>query len=70
MKQTHQFSYQKLAFHLADSQSFRIFCPSLWFHPQQITLQENISRIEASTWQALNRVLVSWADEPRFGKRA
>ena len=26
IKQTHQFSYEKLAFHLADSQSFRAFC--------------------------------------------
>ena len=26
LKQMHQFSYEKLAFHLADSQSFRAFC--------------------------------------------
>ena len=26
IKQTHQFSYEKLAFHLSDSQSFRTFC--------------------------------------------
>ena len=26
IKQTHQFSYEKLAFHLTDSQSFRTFC--------------------------------------------
>ena len=69
IKQTHQFSYQKLAFHLADSQSFRIFCRLPYgFTPSKSTLQENISRIEASTWQALNRVLVSWADEKGLEK--
>ena len=31
-------------------------------------MQENISRIEASTWQAVNRVLVSWADEKGLEK--
>ena len=31
-------------------------------------MQENISRIEASPWQALNRVLVSWADEKGLEK--
>jgi len=69
IKQTHQFSYQKLAFHLADSQSFRIFCRLPYgFTPSKSTLQENISRIEASTWQALNRVLVRWADEKGLEK--
>ncbi len=71
IKQTHQFSYEKLAFHLVDSQSFRTFCRMpLGFTPSKSTLQENISRIEASTGQAVNRVLVSWADKTRFGKRA
>ena len=69
IKQTHQFSYQKLAFHLIDSQSFRTFCRlSYGFTPSKSTLQENISRIEASTWQAVNRVLVSWADEKGLEK--
>ena len=69
IKQTHQFSYQKLAFHLIDSQSFRTFCRLPYgFTPSKSTLQENISRIEASSWQAVNRVLVRWADEKGLGK--
>ena len=69
IKQTHQFSYEKLAFHLTDSQSFRTFCRLPYgFTPSKSTLQENISRIEASTWQAVNRVLVSWADEKGLEK--
>ena len=47
IKQTHQFSYEKLAFHLIDSQSFRTFCRLPYgFTPSKSTLQENISRIE------------------------
>jgi len=69
IKQTHQFSYEKLAFHLVDSQSFRTFCRLPYgFTPSKSTLQENISRIEASTWQAVHRVLVSWADEKGLEK--
>ena len=69
IKQTHQFSYEKLAFHLIDSQSFRTFCRLPYgFTPSKSTLQENISRIEASTWQAVNRVLLNWADKKGLEK--
>ena len=63
IKQTHQFSYEKLAFHLADSQSFRTFCRLPWgYTPSKTVLQENISKIGECSWQEVNRVLVSWAD--------
>ena len=69
IKQTHQFSYEKLAFHLIDSQSFRTSCRLPYgFTPSKSTLQENISRIEASTWQAVNRVLLNWADKKGLEK--
>ncbi len=62
IKQTHQFSYEKLEFHLKDSQSFRNFCRLPWdYTPTRSTLQLNISRIQASTWQKINRVLLGWA---------
>ena len=63
LKNWHQLSYTKLAFHLSDSQSFRRFA-RLPFHwtPSASCLQENISRIQASTWQQINRLLVGWAD--------
>ena len=62
LKNWHQLSYSKLAFHLSDSQSFRRFA-RLPFHwtPSASCLQENISRIQASTWQQINRLLVQWA---------
>jgi len=69
IKQTHQFSYEKLAFHLSDSQSFRAFGRLPWgYTPSKTVLQENISKIEESTWQAINRVLVSWANRKGLEK--
>jgi IS5 family transposase len=40
IKQLHQFSYRDLAFHLADSRSFRIFCRLGWsgLNPSKSTL--------------------------------
>ena len=62
IKNWHGLSYPKLAFHVADSASFRAFCrlPLSW-SPGKSCLQENISRIQASTWQRITRVLVGWA---------
>jgi len=62
LKQIHQFSYQRLAFHLTDSLSARVFCRlPLSYSPGSSVLQENISQIRASTWDQVNRVLVRWA---------
>ncbi len=69
IKQMHQFSYEKLAFHLSDSQSFRTFCRLPYgYTPSKSVLQENISKMEDSTWQKINRVLVSWADQEGLEK--
>ena len=63
LKNWHQLSYTKLAFHLSDSQSFRRFARLPWhWTPSASCLQENISRIQASTWQQINRLLVQWAN--------
>ena len=61
-KHWQQLSYQKLAFHLADSQSFRGFCrlPGGWT-PGKSSLQENLSRVQAATWEGIQRILVQWA---------
>jgi IS5 family transposase len=61
LKNWHQVSYQKLAFHLADSQSFRAFCRLPWeWAPGKSCLQENLSRVQASTWEGIGRILVHW----------
>ena len=63
LKNWHQLSYAKLAFLLSDSQSVRRFArlPYHW-SPSGSCRQENIGRIQASTWEQINRLLVGWAD--------
>ncbi len=69
LKQWHQLSYSKLAFHLADSMSFRAFCrlPLAWT-PSKSCLQENVSRIGAASWDRINAALVGWAKEQGLEK--
>ena len=63
LKNWHQLSYAKLAFLLSDSQSSRRFARLSWNRsPSASCLQKNISRIQASTWGQINRLLVGWAD--------
>jgi IS5 family transposase len=69
LKQIRQFSYQQLAFHLADSFSAKVFCRlPFGYTPGHSVLQENISRIQTSTWQQVNRRLVGWAAENQLEK--
>ena len=62
LKQRQQLSYAQLAFLLNDSQCYRRFARvSFCWTPSASCLQENISRIQAGTWQQINRLLVQWA---------
>lgn len=67
LKSWHGLSYRKLAFHLADSQSFGRFArlPTGWT-PSRACLQENISRIDAQTWERIWKALVKWAEERKL----
>jgi IS5 family transposase len=65
IKQMNGYSYEELAFHLADSSCYRSFCrigvgdrP-----PTKARLQKNIKRIRAETWQRINRVVVRYAQK-------
>jgi IS5 family transposase len=63
VKQMNGFSYEQLAFHLADSSSYRAFC-RLGIDqtpPKKSTLQSNIKRIRALTWERINQELVRYA---------
>jgi len=60
LKQMHSFSYEELAFHLADSRSYRAFC-GLGIDeksPRKSALQNNIKRIRPETLEAINRLLL------------
>ncbi len=72
IKQLHSFSYDALAFHLADSTSFRRFCRLPWGKtPAASTLQENIKAIGPKTWEHINQKLIRRAKAQKIepGKR-
>jgi len=64
VKQMNGFSYDELAFHVADSQTYRVFCKIGFTDqaPRRSTLAENIKRINASTLEQINRIIVGAAN--------
>ena len=73
IKQANGFSYEQLAFHLADSQSYRAFCLIGFTEtpPKKSTLQRNIKRVRSETLERVNRALVRYAQDQGIedGKR-
>ena len=65
LKQMMNCSYQVLAFHLADSATYRTFC-RLGFDrkpPKKATLQKNVKRLKAETLKAVNDMVTLKAEE-------
>jgi len=62
LKQHRQLSYEELAFHLEDSASFRAFArlPLAWT-PKKSVLHRTIGAIQAQTWEAINRAVLTSA---------
>ena len=65
VKQANQFSYRELAFHIADSLSYRAFClyPPEQPTPRKSALADNIKRISAQTLEDINDFLVRLAKD-------
>lgn len=66
IKQMNGFSYVELAFHLADSRTYRSFCRLPAFSdkaPSDTALQSGIRRLRPETLEAINRLLVGTAKE-------
>jgi IS5 family transposase len=62
IKQMNGFSYRELAFHLADSASYRSFCRLGWGqNPSKTVLAACIKAIRPETLEAINRILVGVA---------
>jgi IS5 family transposase len=63
IKQMNNFSYEELAFHLADSMSYRAFCRiGIGAEvPTASTLQNNVKKVRPETMEAINRMLVGYA---------
>lgn len=64
VKKVNQFSYEQLAFALADSATYRAFCCFGAFDsvPKKSTLQENLRGVSAEVWEQVNRAIVSVAE--------
>ena len=64
IKQMNGFSYEALAFHLADSRSYMRFCG--FTHPLEVprksALAENIRRISGETWERINGIITGHAE--------
>ena len=70
LKQMNGYSYEELAFHLADSRCFRAFCGFGIDEksPRKSALQENIKRIEPETLELINRLILATAFEMKVEK--
>jgi len=70
IKQTEDFSYDDLAFHIVDSRCYRRFCrigiTDKGF--QKSALNSNIKAISPETWEAINRILVTYAKDKKIEK--
>ena len=70
LKQYRELIYEGLAFHLDDSRAFRSFARlDMGQYPSDSTLQDNISVIDAETWEAVNRALLRFAAQQDIEKR-
>ena len=60
VKQMNNYSYEELAFHLSDSNTYRSFCRiGLEEKPIDVSvLKKTLKRVRAETWEAINRKLV------------
>jgi IS5 family transposase len=69
LKQYRSLTYEELAFHLEDSQSFRAFARlNINQFPSKSVLQENIKAISVSTWEAIQRLLLEYAVDQELEK--
>jgi len=70
VKQMNHFSYRELAFHLADSRSYRTFCRLgiTDSTPSKSTLASNIKALRSHTLEKINRALVSAAEKTNIEK--
>jgi len=67
VKQMNSFSYRELAFHLADSRSYRSFCllGITDKTPTKSTLNANLKALRPATLEAINRILVEAAQKEK-----
>ncbi len=71
LKQYRDLTYEELAFHLEDSQSFRAFSRlEMGQYPSGSTLQENIKALREETWEEINQLVMGYAQGQGLGERS
>jgi IS5 family transposase len=70
IKQTEEFSYEDLAFHILDSRCYRSFCRIGITHKgfQKSALCSNIKAISPQTWEAISRIVVTFGKDKKIEK--
>ena len=70
LKQMNSFSYEELAFHLADSRCYRAFCGFGIDEksPRKSALQDNLKRVQPETLELVNRFILAMASEMKVEK--
>ena len=64
LKQYRNLTYEELAFHLEDSQSFRAFSRlEMGQYPSGSTLQENVKALKEETWEYINQMVTGYGKE-------
>jgi len=67
LKQYRQLTYEELAFHLEDSDSFRGFSRlEMGQYPSKSILQENIKALREETWEAIHREIIGYAKQEKI----
>jgi IS5 family transposase len=69
LKQYRELTYEELAFHLEDSQSFRAFAKMrMGQYPSSSTLQENIKALSVESWEAVHQAILGYAESQGLEK--
>lgn len=70
IKQSEEFPYEDLAFHMIDSSCYRRFCRIGIAHKgfQKSALNSNIKAISPETWEAINRILIAYGEDKEVEK--
>jgi len=70
IKQMNEYSYDELAFHLADSMAYQAFCRFGYGDksPKKSALQKNIKRLQPETMEKVNRLLIEYAKQQGIEK--
>jgi transposase, IS5 family len=69
LKQYRNLTYEELAFHLEDSQSFRAFAKMrMGQYPSPSTLQENVKGLSAESWETVQQAILGYAESQGLEK--